>query len=131
MPRRIPHSGKIDLDHFDRLDEVLDRLDVVGVIRKAMTEVIAAAAEEKADAYFPLEWEDNDGIGGAIPKDPMTIYVTLPLGDENNPPYWEISLRELIIQVIDDSGVSFETEAKLRDGLRELADMLDRDIKAG
>lgn len=133
MPRRVPHSGKIDLKQFDRLYEVLDRLDVIGVISKAMTEVIAAAAEEGVEAYFPIEWEeqDGDGIGGPVPKDPMTIYVGLPLGDDDHLPFWQVSLRELITNVIDARDTSFEIEAKLRDGLRELADMLDRDIKTG
>ena len=118
-------------------------------IDKTIREAIELATKEyECRAWFPAEWAPrSDGVGGKPPADPMTVYVELPLGaTEDDSPRWQFSLRDLVLSIIevhqsheidkggtgkidDREGIAIATT--LRDGLRELADMLDNALPHG
>ncbi len=140
--RMLPHADKIDittweLDAFDKFSETMREC-----IRDAANGALTVAiANYGCFAWFPNECnfgvDPTDGIGSTIPADHMTIYVTLPLGaDEDSGPTWGFSLRKLVESVIDghtlDGKIIVNEDTKcvvqIRDGLRELAQKIDNAI---
>jgi hypothetical protein len=138
--KMLPHSEKVDISTWS-LEAVEDfKEELQKSICAAATEALNLAVKYDAHAWFAYEWnfgdDPSDGIGGPPPDDPMAVYITLPLGqDEYTGPTWGFSLRELVDLVIE--GASFadgkihldghDTKhiTAIRDGLRELAQKID------
>ena len=129
----VPHTPPISFEEWEipTLKFMQDRLAVL------MQETLENAVKQaKVKAYFPIEWdggeEPSDGVGGKPPAEATTIYVGLPF-EEIETPYWSVSLSEMIDDFISflsesESGDVSPAAVKLRDGLRELADRIDKAI---
>src|SRR5262252_3203356 len=83
---------------------------------------------------LPFYWRENDGRKGPCPADPLTLYLTLPLGiDEDAEVNFQVSFEAVIDDTID-SLTNLEGKSD-KDGtahlqqlarrLREMADKLD------
>ena len=102
--KRVRHSGRIDFaDHEFSVDERLDKL-----IAAACEKLIQSLMDENDDdytspayAFLPWEWSDSDGLGGARPDDPLTIYVRLPFDSGGEMPTWSFSLNGCIDDAIE------------------------------
>jgi hypothetical protein len=137
--KMLPHSGKVDISTWS-LEAVEDfKAELQKSICAAATEALDLAVKYDASAWFPNVWnfgeEPSDGINGPPPSDPMTIYVTLPLGPvEYEGPTWGFSLSGLVERVIEgksspDGKIYIDRDSKcvaeIRDGLRALAQKID------
>jgi len=131
-------SKRIGFDkwNLDTMEEVGDLFS--DLFRRVLEEGLKfAAAEYECEAYFPIEWafgdDPEDGVGGPSPTDPTTIYVTLPLGvDDDEGPRWKFTLSDLVDDAIRgwQVGEKIGDEHKpnalaIRDSLRALADKID------
>src|SRR5262245_299268 len=120
-----------ELDASDLNDAIMEAID------KIVAEGVRIAVDEyECHAWFPIEWVfgeyKQDGVGGPPPSDPMTIYVELPLGmDDDESPRWTFTLTALVDQAIEGM-VAGDTREKigqehipsmraLRDGFLTLA----------
>ena len=144
MAKKIPikmigHSPKVNLREwvFDALEE----LDLDELIKKVASEAINCALEEPARAWIPALWSDigsEDGIGGPLVDDPLTIYIELPLGEtEDNNPVWALSLSAAVDDFIegkiccggpDEGKITArpgDSALRLRDALRAEAQKID------
>lgn len=54
------------------------------------------------ELYFPAAYRDQDGIGGAKPADPLTLYVTRHDGDGHYIQAWKVSLADVVEQLLDE-----------------------------
>jgi hypothetical protein len=144
--KHVPHSAKMDFSEWN-----LDSFDAVkDFFSLALNEIAELAARDKVQAYFPIEWGDSfeyegtvkpgeDGIGGKTPDDPLTVYVLLPIGpDEDNSPAWSFVLSDLLKSSIDlhinqDGKIDEESKElflKMRDGFSDLIKIIDEAIEA-
>lgn len=81
--------------------------------------------------YFPAIFGDDDGDGGPPPDDPLALSIKLDLGgDEDDDPVYRTSLGEILDMEIDGCERGYDEYnpglARIRDGLRQLADRIDR-----
>ncbi|MCX7177958.1 MAG: hypothetical protein NTX56_04040 [Proteobacteria bacterium] len=120
---------------FDKL-ELDTKTELDGIINRLIKEAVGIATKEyECHAWFPREWSKGDGIDNTDVADPTTIYVELPLGDdEDSSPRWKFLLSDLVNSVIElhecGEGGPIGDESRpalvdIRDGLRALADRLD------
>ena len=118
-------KGQISLDHFN--------LESVGLftnmlLLSAKEALDLAFADDNTAAFFPAEYGDSDGLGGPAPVDPLTVYFQIALDGDDEGPYWQTSLSEMLEDTIGycarDGSFSKGLE-RIRDGLRELADKID------
>jgi hypothetical protein len=96
----------------------------------AAQEALSIAFEDEAThAFFPAEWGDSDGLDGAAPDDPLTVYWSVALGaGDFEDPIWQTSLGDMLQQTIEDCAEDGSFAAglsRIRDALRELADRID------
>ena len=87
-------------------------------------ECIFEDEDEKAYIFFPIEWEDSDGLGGPAVSDPLTIYLVL---DSINTHY-AFNLREALagsLEFCAQDGSFSDQLPKLSHALRELANDID------
>ena len=128
-----PHHklGKIDLSQWQLavIDSLQDR------IGDAMLKGIGEAIEyllkdDQTTISFPAEWSpDGDGRGGKAPRDPLTIHLNLAT-DNSEGAVYAFSLREALADHLDDSQDGFEVGLeRIRDGLRDLADDIQRALE--
>jgi hypothetical protein len=132
--KRVSHSGKIDFtDHEFSVDERLDKL-IAAACEKLIQSLMDEDSEYPAYAFLPWEWSDSDGLGGARPDDPLTIYVRLPFDSGWEMPTWSFSLNGCIDDAIemwtddDNKNVVIGEPACLvaiRDALRTAAQRID------
>lgn len=124
-------SGKIgfhdwNLEAVEELDGILDK-----VFHKALREGFEIATKEyQCRAWFPIEWGNTDGTDGPVPADPTTIYVELPIGEDDDfVPRWQFKLSDLVdefteLHVLYSGKLDGEGRAigkKLAKGFRDLA----------
>jgi hypothetical protein len=133
---RVAHSPPIDFSTWALPVKEALRDIVEGMADTALAEVVQIATEHHLHAWLPHEWDYHDGIRGKAPADPLTIYVRLPLGkDEDEEPAWSFSLVELIDQTIDlstgsDDKIHIDREdnhcvVRIRNALADLVRKLD------
>jgi hypothetical protein len=137
----VNHGEKVDLStwNLDTLDDVHTALN--DVIKRAATEAVRIACDDKLHAYFPNDWncggEPSDGIGGRPPSDPTTIYISLPFGaHEDGDPTWKTSVSALVDYTLEGcTGVDGkvgddqrECIQALRDGLMAAVAKIDRTL---
>ena len=135
MLKWVPHSEPIDFTGWTFFgDERLDKL-----IAEVCAEVISSTLMPEDNdehtapyAFLPWEWIKEDGIGGAAPDDPLTVYVRLPLGSTDEHPTFSFSLNECIDGVIElHEGLDGKIHGDaanviaIRDALRAAAQRLD------
>ncbi len=135
------------LDEIDLSEWTLDTTEAIPELKKfvlkAAGEVLEIATKERIDVDFPVGWDfgddPSDGRDGKPPEDPMEMRVKLPIGgQEFEEPEWSFNLREIVEQLIDShkGGLSGKIDSssrgviRIRDGLRELADMIDAALVA-
>src|SRR5882672_1442469 len=98
--KRIENSEPIDVSAW-----TLHAKDRLKMTNEALNEALTVAFEEKIYARFPHDWNvgenPQDGRWGKLPGDPLTIYVDIPLGEEDREPTWQFSLAELVDMTID------------------------------
>lgn len=126
------NSSKINFSEWDlqAMDEFKNYMQ--RIISEAIT---IATSEYQCNAWFPIAYSSCDGVGGKIPTDPTSIYVELPLGnDEDDYPRWDFKLTDLVTQIVENhelgDGGKIDPEYKhklvaVRDDLRRLANVLD------
>lgn len=113
------------LDSLDDFAETM-RSAVVSAIEEVLT---LALEDDETYAYFPAEWGDGDGLDGAPPSDPLTVYVRFALMGYDEPPTYSFSLRDALKPSFD----CCEEDGSFADGLRVIADglrALSKDIDA-
>ena len=129
----IKHSDKVDFREWnlDSLNDIASEL-LREKILAAISEVIQITSEYKVEAYFPHEWITHDGLGGALPSDPLQIYVELPFGaDEFSGPIWSFSLSDLVESLLDlnqtlKKELSKDAAASIKNMRNEFAAIVER-----
>lgn len=91
-------------------------------------------------AWFPIEWDfgdhRDDGRGGPVPADPMTIYACEANDEDDEDTVW-FSLSDVVRSAIEDTVLDgvigpdhVPSLVKLRDGLAALAAEIDSHLSA-
>jgi hypothetical protein len=136
--KQVKHGPKVNIKNWDlnavrNLNESLS-----SAFMGAVNEAVVFAAEYNTYAYFPFDYcfHGDDGINGPPVKDPSIIRVSIPLGDEFSEPMWDISLKDIVKEALED-GMTKEGKINsndtgairlavaLRQMFRELADSID------
>lgn len=122
---------EIDLSGWE-LDSIPD---LKTIALNAATEVLKIIFSGEIDTarprvYLPTIWgPDSDGLEGAAPENPLTVYLRIPLCDaENEPPTWKFTIDEMILDFLQDVEEPAIMEA-VRDALRQQADLIDRNLR--
>jgi hypothetical protein len=112
-------------------------LDSIGDISIKLSEVVLAATAESLQhifesdetyIYFPVEWEDSDGIGGAAVDDPLTIYLRVGMESDGEKPTFQFNLRDVLKGTMEwcaSDGSFSEGLGRLSDSLKALAKDID------
>lgn len=113
---KIPVKMSGDLMRMETLyDALAETLKMAGAMRDYDT----------LELYLPAVYRDQDGIGGAKPADPLTLYVTRHDGDGHYIQAWKVSLADVVDQLLSDwaNGDDTDTEAvrAVASGLESLA----------
>ena len=134
--KKVKHGPKVDIKGWN-LDSIENLNEALGVaLLNTVNEVIELAAENKASASFPFEYRSGDGYGGPPIDDPSIIRVSIPLGDEFSEPMWDISLKDIVKEALEDGMTrdgkigsnkfgTIRLATALRQMFRELADSID------
>ncbi|NEX15229.1 MAG: hypothetical protein C1943_00990 [Halochromatium sp.] len=110
-------------------EKLLKTIDLA--VKKAASEAVKYAFEnEEGRLSFPVIWAPNsDGRRHQAVKDPLDVYVEIPLGEfEDEGPEYIFNLREALKDDIDicaEDGSFARGLEMLRDSLRELAREID------
>lgn len=139
--KRVRSSNEIDLRSWEwfETDDPNGLRDLVAAGFAAnVTNVLRKVFDEHPPQLdFPVMWgPDSDGWGGKCPDDPVTLYVSLPLGEEEDDcVIYACSLEGAVDDLIDghitpSTGKITDDEGqvimrKVAARLRELADKLD------
>ena len=137
------HKGKVDirdwnLNSFEPFRQLLQEAGEK-TLEKAASEIVQLAIDSgDSYAYLPAEYGDEDGCGGPRCNDPLTVYFKFAVGscDLTDPddPVLKTSLGEMLEGTLDDceqDGSYSDGLARIRDGLRALADRIDASIQKG
>lgn len=106
-------------------------LTIERAVKKAASEAVQYQLEsEDGRLDFPIIWgPESDGRGNPEVKDPLDVYIRLPLGESDyEGPEYIFNLREALKYHIKDCATdgSFAYGLQmLRDSLRKLADDID------
>ena len=122
-------NNKPDMKEFTL--EAIDR--AVGGFQKfldrAVSEAITLAmADEQTTVRWPAEWGDSDGTRLKRRVDPLTIYLSIALADQDHPPEYSFNLRAALSETIGDcreDGSFGDGLARIMEALRELADEIE------
>lgn len=129
-PKRIHPEEKVDFTGWEFADGKFGEL--------AAEEVAKAIEEQLVDdppwISLPTIWTDDDGNGGPPVTDPLTIYITLPLGKMSNHgdaggPMFSFTLREFLEQSLEEVDGNWSNDdaallLRVENDLRSLADWL-------
>lgn len=130
--------------NLDSVENLADLLD--GVIVNAIGEFLELAAKEPAQVYLAHQYSAGtkpcDGLGGKPVKNPLLLYIQVPLGDEDWEPAWAVDLSSIFADVIEgfEHGPGGHIDAedakvilKMRDALQKqvamLTEALERPVK--
>lgn len=121
----------IDFSSWDlpESEKLLKTIDLA--VKKAASEAVKYAFEnEEGRLSFPVIWApESDGRRNQAVKDPLDVYVEIPLGEfEDEGPEYIFNLREALkddIYICADDGSFAQGLEMLRDSLRKLADEID------
>jgi hypothetical protein len=104
----VEHTADIDLVPWEfcfRSDDALRDLTPkqIEAIQRAVTEVLRQEFRGSLPALsFPAGWGKGDGRGGPPVVDPVTMYVDLPLGENDCwPCSYSLSLEGAVDEVIE------------------------------
>lgn len=136
--KRVKHSPYINFSEWNltakrELSEAFEK-----IFERCLAEACEVASEEyELNAFFPKSWDgyskkDRDGLGGKCPDDPTTIYVQLPLGDdEYEGPTWSFKFSELIDYIVEGNGCDEKemVDPKQAKQVREIIEGLKIQIK--
>ena len=126
--KKVEHSEPIDFTGWTFFGD--ERLDPV--VAEVCAEAVRATLDEDGgDPYLPWSHERGDGIGGAHPDDPLTIYIRLPFGATDDHPTFSFSLNDCIDEMIEfRNGEEFPANIiAIRDALRAAAQRIDDAVK--
>lgn len=116
-------ANKPDVSEQNWLDDFAE--PILCVMRQMTSEAIGAALEsDQTYAYFPAEWVDDDGIGNPPVKNPLTVYVRIDCGLEEQPTY-SFDIDDVIMKSMDSFGDSNSTYRVIAAEFRKLADRID------
>jgi hypothetical protein len=131
----VASSQKVNLSKWSMGDgeiTVTVNGDSLGPLLAVVSTVIQQQLLETPPSLdLPFYWGKNDGRTGSCPTDPLTIYLNLPLGDEDDEINFEISFETLVDDVIDvltnlDGETDQEELPKLQHLARRLREMADK-----
>ena len=141
----LPHSNQLCVDIFDGTSDAIEQLN------SAVTDELRERFRENPPRLslpiiwdFEIKYDDGsigkgaDGHGGPPVDDPLTLYLRLPLADEEDGVVFKCSLEEVIDDLID-SCISPTTHTvveasgqvtcrRVAARLRELAEHLERTL---
>jgi hypothetical protein len=122
---RTAHCAGIDLSTWGFAD-LNDELSVA--IGKIVSETVRDAfAENPPSLYWPTIWRDHDGKGGPPAKDPLTIDLSLPLGETNerDEVVYRFTLGDLVDDLLRDvNGTWSDRDAEILERVANLAGTL-------
>lgn len=138
-------SHKINLAAWKFVKEHPNNCPKPKTIAKYVNETVKEVfAEDPPWADLPFQYGGSDGrYGKKSVKDPLTLFVNLPLGDSNiDEVYWEISIRDLVKDFLWMNSNALEEDdvfqvdhpqcikkcRALAAALREQADFIERAI---
>ncbi len=112
------------LDAFDKASATMETC-----FRDAVSEALHLALEDGSTyIYFPVEWDDQDGLSGPAVEDPLTCYLRFGLESDGESPTYEFNLRDALDDSIEScahDGSFSEGLGRLSLALRQLADEIE------
>ena len=129
--KRVKHSPYINFSEWNltakqELSEAFEN-----IFERCLAEACEVATEEREpNIYFPHVYNSgkkpSDGFGGKCPDDPTTIYVQLPLGDdEDEGPMWSLKFSELIDWIVKFNADDDETEIVCEDQVKQVREIVE------
>lgn len=124
--KHVENSGPVDLTTWGFDDAKVNLSTIINDAFRATFE------DASPSISFPWEWAPcSDGRNGPAVSDPLTIYVSLPLGaDEDNEPEWACSIRNELLGMIELHQNPYTKKVEDKEGIFVLVGMIDalRDV---
>jgi hypothetical protein len=115
----VPHTNEIDLRlwGFETGNKIID-----AVIGAVVTPIIREQFEEDHPRIgLPFYWSTSDGFSGPPVENPLTLYMHLPLGKNEESVVYSTTLAAVI-----DDDLFFENDYTSVDKLSSVASELER-----